>query len=154
MDNIVIEKLLDKKQIPWDLLLLADPSKENISRYIDTGEIYVAKINYSIVGIMVLYPNSKNEIELKNVAVNQKYQGKGYGKQLILKAIEIAKIQNYKRVIVGTGNTSVNQQALYQKCGFSLFKIEKDYFTKNYPEAIYENGVQCRDMIMFAIDFN
>jgi len=30
--------------------------------------------------------------------------------------------------------------------------IDIDYFSKNYPEEIYENGIQCRDMIRLSKD--
>ncbi len=53
---------------------------------------------------------------------------------------------------IGTGNSSVNQLSLYQKCGFRITGIEHDYFTKHYEEEIVENGLLCRDMIRLSLD--
>lgn len=41
--------------------------------------------------------------------------------------------------------------ALYQKCGFRIVGIDRDFFTDHYPEPIYENGIWCRDMIRLSI---
>ena len=44
-------------------------------------------------------------------------------------------------------------RAFYQKLGFNMTEIRRDYFTQNYPEPIWENGIQCKHMIMFEYDF-
>ena len=53
---------------------------------------------------------------------------------------------------VGTGNAGIGQLALYQRCGFSIESIEKDYFVRHYPEPIYENGIECRDMVRLRME--
>ncbi|MGQ0452883.1 GNAT family N-acetyltransferase, partial [Bacillus sp. SS-TM] len=50
--------------------------------------------------------------------------------------------------------SSVSQFALYQKCGFRIFSIDFDYFSKHYEEEIIENGIVCRDMIRLAMELN
>lgn len=42
--------------------------------------------------------------------------------------------------------------ALYQRCGFSIESIEKDYFVRHYPDPIYENGIECRDMVRLRME--
>jgi hypothetical protein len=42
--------------------------------------------------------------------------------------------------------------ALYQKCGFRIVGVDLDFFIRHYPEKIYENGIQCRDMIRLSLD--
>ncbi|KHF37127.1 putative N-acetyltransferase YvbK [Paenibacillus sp. P1XP2] len=54
-------------------------------------------------------------------------------------------------MIVRTGNSSLNQLGLYQKCGFRMVRIERDYFVNNYPEPIFENGIPCRDQIVLEL---
>lgn len=54
MNNLTIQKLKDKKEIPWNLLLLADPSKKVIEEYIYESDIYVSYINNEVVGVYVL----------------------------------------------------------------------------------------------------
>ncbi|EAO51681.1 IAA acetyltransferase [Bacillus thuringiensis serovar israelensis ATCC 35646] len=91
------------------------------------------------------YPNRNDEII--NIAVSEKEQGKGYGKYLLGFAIDYAKKEEYKTIEIGTGNSSLMQLGLYQKCGFRITSVDKDFFLRNYNEEIYENGIQCMDMI-------
>lgn len=152
MNNLIIQKLKDKKEIPWSLLLLADPSKKIIEKYIYDSDVYVSSINKEVVGVYVLINLSPDTVELKNIAVDEKYQGQGIGKQLVLDAISKAKRKSAKRIEVGTGNSSFSQLALYQKCGFRIIGVEKNFFTKHYKEEIIENGIKCIDMIRLAIE--
>lgn len=153
MDNLItIKQLKNKNELPWELLLLADPSKKTIDRYIDGSDVYIALVNNEVIGVYVLTFISEGTIELKNIAVDKNHQGKGIGKRLVLDAIEKAKNKEVKRIEVGTGNSSLSQLALYQKCGFRIVGVKKDFFIKNYPEKIIENGIQCVDMIRLAID--
>lgn len=152
MNNLTIQKLKDKKEIPWSLLLLADPPKKIIEKYIYDSDVYVSSINNEVVGVYVLINLSSDTVELKNIAVDRQYQGKGIGKQLVLDAISKAKSKGAKRIEVGTGNSSFSQLALYQKCGFRIIGVEKNFFTKHYKEEIIENGIKCVDMIRLAIE--
>jgi ribosomal protein S18 acetylase RimI-like enzyme len=61
--------------------------------------------------------------------------------------IQTAREMNYKIIQIGTGNSSVKQVGLYQRCGFRITGIDKDFFIKHYSEPIFEDGIQCRDMI-------
>jgi len=153
MNDLIIQKLNKQENLPWDLFLLADPSRKVIENYLANSEIYIAKMNEEIVGEFILINILKDVVELKNIAVAKNQQGKGIGKQLVMKAIRVSKENGAKRIEVGTGNSSLNQLALYQKCGFRITGIDKDFFTKNYPEKIVENGIKCVDMIRLTIEF-
>ncbi len=131
----------------WKLLLLADPSKEMVESYIKEGKIYITMENRKIVGIIVLVENSPNEIEIKNIAVDPNYQGKGYGKKFIQFAILKSKNLGYERLVICTGNSSIYQLSLYQNCGFQIVDTIFDFFVQNYVEEIWENGIQCKDLI-------
>lgn len=131
----------------WTLLLLADPSKEMVERYIKESKTYVAVENRKVVGIIVLFENGPTEIEIKNIAVNPSYQGRGFGKRLIQFAISESKLLGYQKLVICTGNSSIYQLSLYQNCGFQIVETVLDFFVKNYNEEIWENGIQCRDLI-------
>ena len=49
---------------------------------------------------------------------------------------------------MGTGNSSIDQIAFYQK-GFRMIGVEIGFFERNYNDKIYENGILCRDKIWF-----
>ena len=149
--NFQIRKKYSHEDFPWDLLLVADPSTEAIQRYLDNAETHLAFIDNELVGVSVITKDS-DVAELKNIAVSEKHRGKGIGKLLVQHAIEQARNNNASRIEVGTGNSSSLQLALYQKCGFKIVGVEKDFFIKNYKEPIFENGIQCVDMIRLSLD--
>ena len=131
----------------WSLLLLADPSKEMVDQYIQMSTIYEVLNQNLLVGILVLMENSNEEVEIKNIAIDPAYQGKGLGKNLIHFGINESKKLGYSRISICTGNSSTHQLALYKKCGFQLCTIFHDFFIHNYEEEIWENGIQCKDLI-------
>ena len=151
MLDVVIEKTNDT--IPSDLLLLSDPSEEVINEYIHLSTKFVARINSQIVGALVLLKTRPKTMEIMNVSVYEEYQNNGIGKKLIHKAIEFAKETNIKTLEIGTGNPGTVQMMLYQKCGFRIIGVELDYFRKNHEEKIFENGIECRDMIRMRMEF-
>jgi ribosomal protein S18 acetylase RimI-like enzyme len=153
MQDIVIRKIRTEESVPWSLLELADPSIEKIEEYLQTGEVYIALMNDQIIGEYVLVPVSEKTVEVMNIAVDSKWQGKGIGKRLLLDAVQRIKENGYEGVEIGTGNSSVNQIELYKKCGFSIIGIDKGFFLRNYPDPIYENGILCEDMVRMAIVF-
>ncbi|WP_226676723.1 GNAT family N-acetyltransferase [Mesobacillus jeotgali] len=147
-----IRMLKDGEQPPWNLLLLADPSKDLVSKYLDKSFCYVVESETEVtIGVIVLVPISNHIIEIMNLAVDESYQGKGIGTILLKHGIQTAAEKGYNTVEIGTGNSSINQLALYQKVGFRITGIDHDFFIRNYEEPIFENGIQCRDMIRLSM---
>ncbi|MCL4110205.1 UNVERIFIED_CONTAM: hypothetical protein GTU68_026725 [Idotea baltica] len=128
-----------------DLMLSADPDKGAILSYLSSSDILVCKDADRFVSIAVLVETDKI-FELKNIAVLAEYQGKGVAKSMINEAKRLAKAAGAKAIEVGTGNSSLSQLALYQKCGFRMHSIESGFF-ESYPEPIFENGIRCIDMV-------
>ncbi|WP_455675855.1 GNAT family N-acetyltransferase [Pradoshia sp.] len=135
---------------PMELLLLADPSQSMVEAYIDKGECFVAEEDDQVVGVYVLMSSGSETVEIINLAVAEEHQGKGFGRALLMDAIQQAKRQGYKTIEIGTGNSSIGQLALYQKCGFRITSIDRDFFIRHYEEKIYENGIQCMDMVRLS----
>ncbi|MFC4323001.1 GNAT family N-acetyltransferase [Litchfieldia salsa] len=147
-----IRKLKLDEKAPMDLLLLADPSQLIVEDYLQRGECFIAYIREKVVGVYILLPTRPETVELVNIAVAEDLHGRGIGKLLVMEAIKTAKNKGYKTIEIGTGNSSIGQLALYQKCGFRIIGVDLDFFLKHYPEKIVENGIQCRDMIRLAQD--
>ena len=145
--SFIIKQITERNELPMSLLLLADPSEEHVMNYALKGKCYVAVEAGEVVGVYVLLQKDEHNAEIMNVAVAEPKQGKGLGKKLILHALEVAKSLGVKQVEIGTGNSSIGQLALYEKCGFQKTGIIENYFIDNYPEPIFENGIQCRDMV-------
>lgn len=138
---------LAESAYPWDLFLLADPSRDMIEGYICGAIVLGACLDSLLVGALILTPLHDTAWEIKNIAVTSEYQGRGIGKDLFRAALDVCRERCAREVWIGTGNSSINQLALYQKMGFRIAGVDVDFFTRNYPEAIVENGIECRDMI-------
>lgn len=145
-----IRKLNKDEKLPMELLLLAAPSNEFVEEYVDRGECFIAKLERQTIGIYVLLPTRPKTVELVNVAVVEDQHGKGIGKWLVMNAIKVAKTIGYKTIEIETGNSSIGQLALYQKCGFRIIGVDMDFFVRNYSEKIFESGIQCRDMVRLS----
>ncbi|WJY28303.1 MULTISPECIES: GNAT family N-acetyltransferase [Sporosarcina] len=150
--KVIIRELRTNETPPMDLLLLADPSRQIIEDYVSRGSCFIAERDQQPVGVYVLLPTRPETVELVNVAVAEDLHGRGIGKQLVLDAIREAAERGFKTIDVGTGNSSIAQLALYQKCEFRITGVDLDFFLRHYPENIMENGIHSRDMIRLSQD--
>lgn len=135
----------------YALLLDADPSKKHVDDYTQRGQVFSLS-DPELVGIMVLVPTRPDTLELVNIAVSEAHRGKGCAQKLIAFAFETAKKQGIKTVEVGTGSTGYEQLHLYQKCGFRMTWIDRDFFVRHYEEEIVDNGIVLNDMVRLSID--
>jgi len=142
-------RLIEKdKEIPYDLLLLADETMEAINKYVNQSDIYVLDRDNVVIAVYVLQTISDDIIEIKNIAVDTAFQGQGIGQELLKDAINRAKERGFEKIIIGTGDAGIKQLYLYQKVGFEIYDIKHRFFLDNYPEPIFENGIQLKHMIM------
>ena len=133
----------NKKQF-LSLLLLADEQESMIDRYIDRGTMYVLD-DGGIKCECVVTDEGNGVLEIKNIATEPAYQGRGYGKALIDFIAEKYKGE-YSILQVGTGDSPVTI-SFYEKCGFVRSHSIKNFFIDHYDHPIYECGVQLIDMI-------
>ena len=148
-----ITKLRPADNLPFDLLLLADETTEAIEKYVYDSDVYlVSEIELlKPIAVFVLYKISNVEIEIKNIAVAENFQGKGIGSFLIDRIRTITSESNYKSISVGTPDSAHKQINFYEKNGFSKYSIKKDFFIKNYSKPIIEDGIVLRDMLMLRM---
>ena len=130
-------------------LLVADEDEEVVQHYMNEGALYAIHCGDRLAGVALLIEQSKTTIELKNMAVVPECQGKGIGKIAIQMISERSQAEGYTQVIVGTANSSIDNIVFYQKAGFRMEKIQKDFFS-SYSVPIYENGIRAIDMIVFS----
>lgn len=150
LSEILIRPLADGEDIPYALLLDADPSEALVTAYLKYADIYVAVMMNSIVGVYVLCQVGPHRAEIKNIAVKESLQGQGVGKLLLEDATKRASEKGYRELVIGTANSSVWQLYLYQKAGFEITEIRKNFFIDNYPGLLYENGIQVKHMIVLT----
>lgn len=130
-----------------DLLLLADEDFKMIEKYLYRGEMF-ALYDDDVKSICVVTRESEDVCELKNIATDEKYHGKGYGSKLISYISSYYK-GKYKTMLVGTGEVPWILQ-FYQKNGFTLSHRVKNFFTDNYEHPIIDSGVRLVDMIYLS----
>ena len=133
----------NKKQF-LPLLLLADEQEDMIDRYRNRGTMYVL-YDDGVKCECVVTDEGKGVLEIKNIATEPGFQGKGYGKALIDFVAATYK-GKYSILQVGTGDSPLTIH-FYEKCGFVRSHSIKNFFTDNYDHPIYEGGTQLVDMI-------
>ena len=134
------------------VLVLAEPSMsalrwslENLS---DTA--YRADANGELVGAATMRWGDEPS-ELVELAVSAGRQGRGYGRAILEWLLAEGRRRGRRAIEVGTGNASLGNIAFYQKCGFRMASVRRDYFWY-YREPVVENGIRVRDMLVFRYD--
>lgn len=150
ISRIIITPVTGQTNMPYNLLLLADPSLEMINSYIHTAHVFVATLHNERIGVYVLLPLEDGKAEIKNMAVAEDHQGKGIGTLLLEDATRRAKEMGFTTLIIGTGNSSIAQLYLYQRSGFEMTGFRKHFFTDNYPGPIIENGIPCKHLVILS----
>lgn len=138
-----------------DLLLLADESEAQVRSYYQEGDLYaLLDQDGAVLGISLAIPAHDGATELKSVAIAPERQGQGVGQRMLALVIDDLRARGVTRLVVGTGNSGIGQIAFYQKAGFRLWKIERDFFSpdRGYPDDFRENGIRLRDMVWFDQD--
>lgn len=149
--DIIIRQTEVQEAPPYELLLLADPSKKLIDEYLKHSFVFTAIYKQEVIGVLVLLPLTNETAEIKNVAVKPELQGRGIGSYMIEYVIhKTAALKKFKTICIGTANSSIGQLYLYQKLGFELSEVKKNFFTDNYPEPIYENGIQAKHLLLLT----
>lgn len=135
----------------WDLLLSADPSKKLIQDYLQAGMLFARSKDGHPIAVMVLQELSPDKLEIKNIAVDPRFENRGIATKLLQDAVHFAKVHHYQQLQIGTGSTSFKQLYLYQKIGFRVTEIKRNFFVKNYGQPIHENGLLLRDMLVLTL---
>lgn len=142
-----IERIESGKKRFLDLLLLADPDEDMVDRYLEAGDMYVLYENDAPVCEAVVMAREDGQLELKNIATDEAHQNKGHARRLIAH-IRQRYADRYELLYVGTADAGV---VIYEKLGFTRSYVLPNFFVDNYPEPIFDGGMQCVDMIYLSI---
>ncbi|SDC35912.1 Acetyltransferase (GNAT) family protein [Pelagirhabdus alkalitolerans] len=150
MSSIKLTSIPDEKRENYlDELLLADENESIVRTYLFDGELFSIQRDHKSIGVALFTFNEPGTVELKNIALQPGLRNHGYGKKVIDQAETYYHSKGYQKLIVATANSSIDNIAFYQKCGFRLVELEFDFFT-NYPKPIYEHGIRAKDKLIFA----
>lgn len=135
-----------------ELLLDADPDERQVAEHLAHGELYVARNRGLLAGAIVIRRTADDTWEIMNCSVSPEHRRQGCGTALVLHALNIIRDKGARYAELGTSDTSPGPMALYESCGFRTAGVIKNHFTDNYPEPVWDNGVQCIDMIRMRAD--
>ena len=133
----------DKKRY-LRLLLLADEQESMVDRYLERGTMYVLD-DGGVVAECVVTDEGDGVLELKNLAVEPAFQGRGYGRQLIRFLLQTY-AGRYDVLQVGTGDSPATLP-FYERCGFVQHHRVRDYFPEQYDHPIWDGGVLLKDLV-------
>jgi GNAT superfamily N-acetyltransferase len=138
------------------LLLQADEPGP-LRGYLQSGDVYVLRdADGEVLGatVVIMEADGPGTAELRNVAVAAGRHGQGLGRRMLAGIMDDLRPRGVRRVIVGTSNAGIGEIVFYQKCGFRLWRIERDYFTpeRGYDPKKLESGLVHRDMVWLDQD--
>lgn len=99
---------------------------------------YVIEKDKKIIGYFILWDMGE-EFHLANIAVKKEERGKGYGRMMLDKILEMAKKENKKRIRLEVRVSNERAIKIYEKFGFKKTRIIKNYYgDEDGYEFVYE----------------
>ena len=139
-----IREITENKKQFLPLLLLADEQENMIDRYLDRGQMFVMEKD-GVIAECVVTDEGGGVVEIKNLAVDPRFQKKGCGKALI-EFVAARYRDRYSVLQVGTGDSPLTVP-FYESCGFEKHHIAKNFILEHYDHPIFEGGRQLIDMV-------
>ncbi len=143
----------DKAEELLPILLAAEEGEERVRSVLldPTCTAYAARADGELVGAAVVRWEPGEASEIIYIAVLHERRGQGYGKRMLASLQDELHARGGAALLVGTASASLENLAFYQKCGFRVFEIRRDYFAYIQP-PLWENGIQLRDMVVLRYE--
>jgi len=139
----------------WISLLELADEPEPLRRVLNDGVLYGIVDEESgepLAAVLVIGVDDET-VELRAVAVDEYEQGRGLGTWIVAEVCDRLR-RAERRVVVGTASSGIRQLGFYQRLGFRLTRVERDFFTpdRGYPVGLTENGIPTRDMVWMELE--
>ncbi|HMK12317.1 MAG TPA: GNAT family N-acetyltransferase [Acidimicrobiales bacterium] len=127
------------------LIRLAEDSDSQLDTALDDGTLYAI----DDIGVVLVLDHAEREREMRYVAVAKSRQREGIGRQMLAAVEDAERARGTRRLLVGTSAADPGNLAFYQRCGFRLLSIERDYFSpeRGYPVGFTIDGLLAVDMV-------
>jgi GNAT superfamily N-acetyltransferase len=134
------------------MLLQAESSESALRWSLDnlSDTVYRMDEDGELAGAATVRWN-KDPVEILELAVDKGRHGQGLGRRIIEYLLAEARRRGKQVLFVGTANSSIGNIVFYQKCGFRMDSVRKDYFWY-HRTPVYENGLRTRDLLVFRYD--
>lgn len=100
---------------PIDERVLSNPEQEILAA---GGEILFALLDGEVVGTVGLKYEDEDSLELTKMAVDERWQGRGFGQSLLETAVDLVRERGKRRVVLYSQRSLKPAIALYYKNGF------------------------------------
>ena len=150
-NRVRIETFVGNRIALAALFALADESPAAVASYRDSGTLLVAREGSAAIGLALLIRRDAKQSELKVLAVDPARQGEGLGKRLVEAAVESARREGAKILLVSTATADIRNLRFYQRTGFRMKHVCREAFTAatGYPDDIQIDGIPLRDQVVF-----
>jgi GNAT superfamily N-acetyltransferase len=149
-DDVRVEPYAGSRAQLRPLFELAEDSPAQLDGYLDAGRVLVAVCGAAVVGHLQLVDTARlGEVELKNMAVREDWQGRGVGARLVRAAVELLAAEAAMVLVVATAAADIGNLRFYQRQGFRMRAIERDAFTPaiGYAPGTDVDGIELRDRV-------
>ncbi|MGX6990755.1 GNAT family N-acetyltransferase [Pseudolactococcus reticulitermitis] len=149
-----MRELKQGEELPWTLLLNADPDRAIVATYMAKSRVFVAENgDQAILGVLVLMALPEDHhYEIMNVSVDPAHFRQGIGRSMMRFAFADIQARDTQAVIwIKTGDLTVEAIGLYESVGFKIVDVVKDYFIDHYADPIYENGQLLRNQVVMRL---
>lgn len=147
--NIILREVAPEETVSLvPILLAADEDEERVHRQASDARFtaYAALLDEVMIGAALLHWQGE-ESEVEYIAVAERLRGHGYGRSMLAALVAEARRRGIRSLLIGTDNTAFDTIAFYQKCGFRMDYVRRDYFSYIQP-PIVNNGIALRDMLV------
>jgi lactoylglutathione lyase len=132
------------------LFAMAEDSPPLLDSYLDAGQVIVAAAGNRVVGhLQLVETDDAQHGEIKNMAVEPSFRGRGVGRSLIDAAVALEHAQGHSMLVVATAAAAIDTLRFYQRTGFRIRAVERDALTpaQGYPPHSRLHGIELRDRV-------
>jgi len=105
-----------------------------------------------LMGLICGFPR-EDYLLISEIAIDSKFQNRGFGNRLVKKFEEVAKEKGYKKINAGAQDNAV---MFYQKLNYAPFLLiqckESDYTNKNFKDMKIKRNVKNKDYRILEAD--
>jgi len=111
-------------------------SEESLNRFLgyDYARFFTAFEDDTVIGYIGSY-KAGDELDIINVAVDEKYRGRGIGRSLVEKVLEAAGADGCPAVNLEVRESNDTAKRLYENLGFVNLGIRKNFYSKPTENA-------------------
>ncbi|SHE66511.1 ribosomal protein S18-alanine N-acetyltransferase [Alkalibacter saccharofermentans] len=128
LDSVVALELRCFK-VPWTRDMFEEELENPLARY------FVIVTEGDIAGYAGIW-HIHGEGHITNIAVDEPYRGKGFGKQLLNNLIKKGAAEGIDTFTLEVRKSNASALGLYMNCGFKAAGIRKNYYSDNGEDAV------------------